>query len=232
VNGADIVRQALESTLLGSGVTPAAAVSVAEEARSLGIAGVCVAPAFVPDVERVLLGSSTRVVTVVNFPYGDLNAGAAERVAAEAILRGAQEVDLVAPLHLIDTGRYGELEIYIRCVLGLHRGHVPFKVILETARWSDEQVAHAARASVNAGAAWLKTSTGMLGPDMGATEHAVRLLRQEAPAGVGVKASGGVRSRAQAEAMIQAGADRIGTSAAADILNLAGRRAWPGAAAY
>jgi deoxyribose-phosphate aldolase len=173
------------------------------------MAAVCLRLAFAGEARRLLAGSGVRVAAVVDFPAG---AGAtAERVreAREAVAAGADELDLVAPLPALLAGRFEAVLDDLRAVV--RATPAPVKVILETSKLDrDAKVAAAALARC-AGAAFVKTSTGFGGG--GATVEDVALLRAVVGEGVGVKASGGVRTAADALAMIRAGADRIGSSA-------------------
>jgi deoxyribose-phosphate aldolase len=211
------LRIALESTLLGLGVTDDGIRAMAAYALREEIAGVCVPPVFVPTASAALAGSTVRVVTVVGFPYGDLGPDAAAGVASEALRQGAREIDLVAPLHAVESGDAQLVQEMVRRVRDVLPEDARLKVILECSAFDDRRIRRAGEAAIRGGAHWLKTSTGMH-PAGGATAHHVRLLREIAPPGVGVKASGGVRSRADAIRMLEAGADRIGTSSAAAIL--------------
>lgn len=191
----------------------------------LGAAGVCVPMLFVPAVLEALEGAGDArpdIVTVLNFPVGDDSAEVVRRDAAEAVRSGADHLDLVVPGRLVVRGDWVGLAAFVREVReaaedAVGGDAVRLKVILETAALTEEQIRRTAEAAVSGGAHWLKTSTGFH-PRGGATVEVVRLLRSLAPAGVGVKASGGIRTRNAAIAMLDAGADRIGTSAESSIL--------------
>jgi deoxyribose-phosphate aldolase len=210
----------LDHTLLAPGATEADLTRLCEEARAHGFGAVCVRAGFVAAARRLLAGTATRIAAVVDFPAGAAASAVREAEAREAVARGADELDLVAPLPLVRAGRWSAVLDDLRLVV--RAAPVPVKVILETGLLGlDEKVAAAAVARA-AGAAFVKTSTGF-GPG-GATVEDVALLRAVVGDGVGVKASGGIRSADDALAMIRAGASRIGASASVAIVGGAFRR--------
>jgi len=184
------------------------------EARFYGFAAVCVLPRWLPLAVQALAGSRVAPGTVVGFPLG---ANAPSIKAAEAtwaVDHGARELDMVMALGALREGEDRAVEEDIAGVVRAAGPHALVKVILETALLTPAEIERAVRLSVAGGAAFVKTSTGFFG---GATVDAVRLMRQVAPPTVGVKASGGIRTLTEALAMIQAGANRIGTSSAVAI---------------
>jgi deoxyribose-phosphate aldolase len=185
-----------------------------EEALRFGFAAVCVQPCWVARAARAL-GGKVGVASVVAFPHGASVTAIKVAEAARARDDGATELDLVASLSAIRAAEDARVRDEIAAVVEAARG-AAVKVILEAAYWSPERLAEAARAAVAGGAAFVKTSTGFNAG--GATEDAVRTLRAAVGANVGVKASGGIRSRAQALAMLAAGANRIGASASVEIV--------------
>jgi deoxyribose-phosphate aldolase len=214
------LRAALEATRLSYGLTDHDVRALVGTATMLGVRAVCVPPAFVTLASSVG-AASLEIATVANFPTGDRPRRALEREVIDVSREGADHIDLVLPGALIADRRWTELAAHVRVVrewAGAGRGgDVAIKAILETAAWDEGRVRGAAGAAVDGGAAWLKTSTGFH-PAGGATLAAVNLLREVAPPEVGVKASGGIRTRRQAISMLDAGADRIGTSSEAAIL--------------
>jgi deoxyribose-phosphate aldolase len=204
----------LDHTLLAPGATREDVARLCTEAREHGMGAVCVHAEALGDVRRLLAGSPVKAVAVVDFPRGEAATGARVAEALEAVRAGADELDLVAPLPALLAGRleatFEDLRAVIRAV------PVPVKVILETARLGREQKVVAAALARCAGAAFVKTSTGFGGG--GATVEDVALLRAVAGDGVGVKASGGVRTAAAARELVRAGASRIGASASVAIL--------------
>lgn len=187
-----------------------------EIVRTWEIAFYCVQPCWVRIAAQALAGTDARVVSVVSFPHGCDRAEVKARAAAIAVDEGASEIDMVMAFGALRSGRESvvaaEIEAVVRAVPG-----IPVKVILETGVLSDIEKTLACRIACDAGARFVKTSTGFH-PSGGATVADVQLLRATVGTAVGVKAAGGIRSLADALAMIGAGANRIGTSASAAIL--------------
>lgn len=182
------------------------------------IASVVVKPFYVPDCARLLKDSGVRTSTVIGFPHGGQSAEVKVTTSLNALRDGASELDMVINIGALIEKDYATIEKEIASVVGVgHANGALVKVILETAYLDDAQKAIAAQIAVAAGADFVKTSTGF-GPE-GATVEDVRLLRQVVGRSVGVKASGGIRTLDDALAMIEAGADRLGTSATAPILD-------------
>ncbi|MDE3101022.1 MAG: deoxyribose-phosphate aldolase [Chloroflexota bacterium] len=186
-------------------------------ARRERIASVCVKPFYVPDCVRLLKDSGVRTSTVVGFPHGGQAPEVKVGTSLQALKDGAAELDMVINIGALIERDYATVEREIASVVGVgHASEATVKVILECAYLDDAQKAIAAQIAVAAGADFVKTSTGF-GPE-GATVEDVRLLRSIVGAGVGVKAAGGIRTLDEALAMIAAGADRLGTSSTATIL--------------
>jgi deoxyribose-phosphate aldolase len=179
------------------------------EALRFGFATVCVQPVWVARAAHTLAGSRVGVASVVAFPHGANLTSIKVAEAARARDDGATELDVVANLASIRAGDDAALRDEVAAVVKAARG-AAVKVILETTFWSPERIANAARAAVAGGAAFVKTSTGFNAG--GATEDAVRVLRAAVGPHVGVKASGGIRTRAQALGLVAAGASRLGAS--------------------
>jgi deoxyribose-phosphate aldolase len=162
------------------------------------------------------IGTTAAFGSVVGFPHGTDRPEAKARAASLAAADGATEIDMVQNFGALKSSRAtmvaADIEAVVRAVPG-----IPVKVILETAALTDEEKREACRLALSAGAAFVKTSTGFH-PAGGATVAYVRLLRAAVGPGIGVKASGGIRSLADALAMHDAGANRIGTSGSAAIL--------------
>ena len=180
------------------------------EALSHGFAGVCVNPLFVPRCRDALHASAVRVVTVIGFPLGAGLTRIKVLEAELAVADGAAELDMVMRLGAALSGDWPAVQADVHAVVEAAQGRA-VKLILETAVLDDAQKARACEIALGAGAAFVKTSTGY-GPG-GASEHDVRLLRAAVGDRLGVKASGGIRTAAQARALLAAGADRLGTSA-------------------
>lgn len=187
-------------------------------ARRERIASVVVKPFYVPDCARLLKDSGVRTSTVIGFPHGGQSAEVKVTTSLNAMRDGASELDMVINIGALIEKDYATIEKEIASVVGVgHANEALVKVILETAYLDDAQKAIAAQIAVAAGADFVKTSTGF-GPE-GATIEDVRLLREVVGRSVGVKASGGIRTLDDALAMIEAGADRLGTSSTSAILD-------------
>jgi len=211
----------IDHTLLKPEATEADIRKICGEAREYGFASVCVNPYWVPVVAKELAGSAVKVCTVVGFPLG---ASVAEIKAAEttkALADGAQEIDMVINIGELRGGNLRAVSDEIGSVIQVsHSKSALVKVILETALLTDEQKIEACRLSKDAGAEFVKTSTGF-GPH-GATIEDVALMRKAVGAGMGVKASGGIRTLEDLRKMVAAGATRIGTSAGVKIVEAVG----------
>lgn len=209
------LARALEHTLLKPLATDAEIETLCAEALELGVHGVCVQPVHVARCAARLGASGSRVVSVVGFPLGANHRLTKAFECGQAIDDGAAEIDVVADLGALAQLDQARLHAELAAVVGAAAGR-PVKVILETAAFGPQEWAFGCGVAVQAGAAFVKTSTGF-GPG-GASPEAVRALRALVPPSVGVKASGGIRTREQALAMLAAGADRIGASSTATIL--------------
>jgi len=209
----------IDHTLLKPGATREELVQLCEEARRYGFASVCVSSENVALCARLLEGSHVKPISVVGFPSGT-GATAAKVVETQAaIAAGAAEIDMVLHRGRLKDKDYASVERDIREVVEAARPR-PVKVILETCALSRDEKVIACALAKAAGAAFVKTSTGF-GPG-GATVEDVALMRQIVGDDVGVKASGGVRTAADARRMIAAGANRLGTSASVAIVSEAG----------
>jgi deoxyribose-phosphate aldolase len=204
----DLARH-IEQTLLRPEATPARVEAHCREAAAHGLFGVCILPRHVPLARRSVEGAGVRVVTVVAFPLGGSAPGAKAAEARIAVLDGADELDMVMSIGDALAGDFGAVEADVRAVREAAPGCV-LKVILETGLLDEAALEGAARASVRAGADFVKTSTGF-GP-RGATVTDVERLVRAVEGRAQVKASGGIRTRAEALALLGAGATRIGTS--------------------
>lgn len=183
------------------------------EAADLGACSVCVSPSMLP----LTVPPGLRVATVCGFPSGAHATGIKAAEAADAVAKGAQEVDMVINLSLAKEGRWRQVEADIRAVAQAC-GDALLKVIIESAALDDDQIVAACWAAEAAGAGFVKTSTGFH-PAGGADVHAVSLMRTTVGDRLGVKASGGIRTAREAVAMIGAGATRLGLSASAAVLD-------------
>jgi deoxyribose-phosphate aldolase len=203
----------IEHTLLKADATPHAVETLCQEVLAHGLLGACVNPVHVPLAKSILADSlragTTELVTVIGFPLG---AGSERSDCSEvqwAIEQGATEVDWVVPVGLARAGQLAEVTRRASCVRRAAKG-VVLKVILETGFFSSDELHALALAVLESGPDFLKTSTGF-GP-RGASVEDVTLLTKVGQGRARVKASGGIRDRAQAEALVRAGAERLGTS--------------------
>jgi len=190
------------------------------EAREYGFASVCVNSFWTPFVASELRGAPVKVCTVAGFPLGAASTAAKVAETRAAIADGAQEIDMVINVGALRGGETGIVEADIRAVADVaHDGGAILKVIIETALLNDEEKILGCRSAVAAGADFVKTSTGF--SRSGATTDDVALMRRTVGPSIGVKASGGIRTLADLQAMVAAGANRIGASASVRILEAA-----------
>lgn len=176
---------------------------------------VCVRPSDVRHAAQRLHGTGVAVGTVIGFPHGTTSTAAKVAETTQALADGATEFDMVINIGALRSGMDDEVVSDIRAVVAAAQGHIT-KVILETAYLSDDEIVRGSQLTEQGGASFVKTSTGFAGG--GATIAHVALMRSSVGPEVQVKASGGVRSLADALAMLDAGATRLGTSGSATIL--------------
>ncbi|SDQ83906.1 deoxyribose-phosphate aldolase [Microbacterium sp. cf332] len=181
---------------------------------------VCVRPSDIPHAVERLSGTGVAVGTVIGFPHGTTSTATKVAEVRQAAADGASEFDMVVNIAALRSGFDDVVVDDIRAVVDAAEGKI-VKVILETSLLDDEQIARGSRLTEAGGADFVKTSTGFAGG--GATVPHVRLMRENVGPSVQVKASGGVRSFADAVAMLDAGATRLGTSGSATILGEARR---------
>jgi deoxyribose-phosphate aldolase len=186
-----------------------------ETARRYGFAAVCIPPCYVEEAAARLLGSAVAVCTVIGFPLGYHSLSVKIVEAMEAVKHGAKELDLVIHLGAVKMGQADAVRTEVMNIRNIASGAL-LKVILETAYLTREETISACRWVREAGAVWVKTSTGF-GPK-GATTADVRRLKKAIGPGGFVKAAGGIRDLKTVEAMIKAGASRIGTSRGVEIM--------------
>ncbi len=224
------IASLIDHTLLKPEATREAVRKLCEEARRFSFAAVVVNPWYVPLAAKLLQGSSVKVCTVVGFPLGATLPHVKMYETEEAIKLGADEIDMVINVGALKSGQDELVETDIRGVAETsHRGGAACKVILETALLTMEEKIRACVAAKQAGADFVKTSTGF-GPG-GATAEDVALMRAAVGSAMGVKAAGGIRSLEDLQKMVSAGATRIGASASVKILEEARGGAGPKALA-
>jgi deoxyribose-phosphate aldolase len=209
--GSGSIASFIDHTLLKPEAGEADVLKVCAEAAEYHFKSVCVNPVWVKTVKKALRGSGVLTCSVVGFPLGATPTDVKTFEARGAVLDGADEVDMVINIAAARAGDKGALVEDIASVAeAVQASGAILKVIIETALLNDSQKVLACEAAVEAGADFVKTSTGFNGG--GATAEDVALMRRTVGPGLGVKASGGVRSLEDAQAMIAAGATRIGAS--------------------
>lgn len=206
----------IDHTLLNPDVTREDIVQLCEEAREHEFASVCINPSWVTLCDELLQDTDVKVCTVIGFPLGATTTSTKVQEAKEAIANGADEVDMVINIGGLKQGNYEYVKKDIEAVKNAAGDRV-LKVILETGLLSDRQKTRASRLCKEAGADYVKTSTGF-GPG-GANMHDIALMRRAVGSDLGVKASGGVHNFEEAVDMISAGANRIGASAGVSIVS-------------
>jgi deoxyribose-phosphate aldolase len=205
----------IDHTLLKPEATPDAIRTLCEEARVNGFKSVCVNSGYVALAASLLDDTPVLVCSVVGFPLGAMATAAKAVEARGAIDDGAREIDMVVPVGLVKAGEWESVAADIAAVHAAC-GDVPLKVIFETCLLDDREKRELCRICCDIGVAFVKTSTGF--GSGGATLADVRLMRESVGEAIGVKASGGVRDRETALAMIEAGATRLGTSSGVAIV--------------
>ena len=207
----------IDHTILKADATRADVVKICREARQYNFASVCINPFWVPLVRAELAGTPVKVCTVVGFPLGATSTESKAAEAAIAVRDGAQEVDMVINVGALKSGDQDAVKADIAAVAkSAHAGGAILKVILETSLLNDTEKAIACVLAKAAGAEFVKTSTGF--STAGATAHDIALMRQSVGPEMGIKASGGIRSLQDLQAMTAAGATRIGASASVKIV--------------
>ncbi len=208
----------IDHTLLKPETTPMMVEQLCSEAITHEFCSVCILPTFVSQAATLLKDSNVKVCTVIGFPLGATETRVKAMETGVAIEQGANELDMVINIGLIKSSQWTKVEADIAAVVEAANG-LTVKVILETCLLSDEEKIEACKICVNAGADFVKTSTGF--STSGATIEDVKLMRKTVGAKTGVKASGGVRDYQTACDMVEAGATRLGTSSGLKIVGAA-----------
>lgn len=208
----------IEHTNLSATLTIQDIDTLVQEAQQFKFHGVCVPPFWVKRAQREIGQNKIALVTVAGFPLGYNMTETKLDEIKRAIDNGADEIDVVWNLTSFRTGLpWTKIEL-ARCSKLCHDFQKIIKIIIETAYLSDEEIVQACKLCADAGADYVKTSTGFA-PSGARVEH-IRLMRSVLPAEVGIKASGGIKTREQALEMIAAGADRLGTSSGVKLINV------------
>jgi deoxyribose-phosphate aldolase len=207
----------IDHTLLMPDATPSAISTLCEEAIKYSFAAVCVNPCNVPQSHEILKNSKIKVCTVIGFPLGANTTETKMFEAEQAIKNGASEVDMVINIGMLKSGNYEYVfnEISQLAYIAKKR-HALCKIIFETCLLTDVEKVKACLLCKEAGVDFVKTSTGF--SSSGSTANDIALMKYVVGDSVGVKASGGIRSKKDAEAMITSGAGRIGTSSGVKIV--------------
>lgn len=210
------IERYIEQTVLKAQTIDADIENLVKEAKQYGFVGICVPPFWVKKAKREIGDANIQLVTVVGFPLG-YNLTEAKIFETDQLIKlGADEIDVVWSLTAFKAGiNWPKIELS-RIAEVCHQQERILKVIIETAYLSDNEIVEACGICADAGADFVKTSTGFA-PE-GAKEKHIRLMRANLPSSVGIKASGGIKTYEQAVGLIQAGADRIGTSSGVQIV--------------
>ncbi|WP_105980306.1 deoxyribose-phosphate aldolase [Bacillus paralicheniformis] len=210
------IARMIDHTLLKPDAVTSEIEALCKEACVYDFASVCVNPCWVKLCAELLKDSEVKVCTVIGFPLGAASPETKAFETKQAIADGAGEVDMVINIGALKDRDTGTVEYDIRAVTDAAVGKALVKVIIETSLLTDEEKRLACELAVKAGADFVKTSTGFSGG--GATVQDIKLMREAVGPVIGVKASGGVRDKESALAMVEAGATRIGASAGVSIV--------------
>lgn len=205
----------IDHTILKADATEDKIRKLCEEARECDFASVCVNGYWVKTCAKLLEGSDVKVCTVVGFPLGAMSTAAKAFETSDAIANGAGEIDMVINIGELKAGHYDVVLDDVKAVVEAAAGHC-VKVILENCLLSKDEIVKACEICVEAGAAFVKTSTGF--STSGADKDDVRLMKETVNGKCKVKAAGGIRTGEDMQTMIDAGADRIGTSAGVTLI--------------
>ncbi|WP_086312278.1 deoxyribose-phosphate aldolase [Enterococcus sp. 7F3_DIV0205] len=211
------VNKMIDHTLLKPEANEKALLTLIEEAKKYEFASVCVNPYWVALASKELAGTSVEICTVIGFPLGANTTATKVFETEDAIKNGATEVDMVINVGALKSGDEDTVLKDIEAVVKAAQGKALVKVILENCLLTDREIALASKLSVQAGADFVKTSTGF--STGGATIKDVALMRKTVGPDIGVKASGGVRTAEDAKSMIHAGASRVGASSSVAIVD-------------
>ena len=206
----------IDHTLLRTDAQRADVAKLIEEAKAYHFASVCVSPIWVSYVSEALRDTGIKTCTVIGFPQGATPSAVKAFETKQAVADGADEVDMVIAVGRLKDSDDAYVKADIEAVVRAAGGKALTKVIIETCLLTDEEKRRACLLAKEAGADFVKTSTGFAAG--GATAADVRLMRESVGEAMGVKAAGGIRSRADAEAMLAAGATRLGTSSGVKIV--------------
>lgn len=211
------LNEYLDSTLLRADATAAQIAALCHEAMEYKFRAVCIPPCYVSLARDILRGSDVRIATVIGFPLGNSATAVKAYEAERAVGDGADEIDMVMNISYFKSGRHIDARDDIREVVSVAaKGGAIVKVIIETCLLDEDEIREACRLVMETGAAFVKTSTGF--STGGAAAEDVRVMKETVGDRLKIKAAGGIRDLAEAGELIDAGADRLGCSAAADVM--------------
>ncbi|MBB6217026.1 deoxyribose-phosphate aldolase [Anaerosolibacter carboniphilus] len=211
------IAKYIDHTILKPETQKKDVVRICDEAKEYGFYSVCVNSSYVPLVKEQLQGSDVKITAVVGFPLGAMDMKAKAYETEIAIENGANEIDMVINIGALKDKEYDYVREDIMRVVDALQKDILLKVIIETSLLTEEEKIKACELSMEAGAHFVKTSTGF--STGGATIEDVKLMRRVVGDRLGVKASGGIRNYETAIAMIEAGASRLGVSASVAVVN-------------
>ena len=211
------INRMIDHTILKADATKADVMKIIEEAKKYRFYSVCINPTWVALAAKELQGEPVAVCTVIGFPLGANTTETKAFEATNSIANGAAEVDMVINIGELKDGNYEKVQKDIEAVVAAAKDKALVKVIIETSLLTNEEKVKACELAKAAGADFVKTSTGF--STGGATVEDVRLMRETVGPEMGVKASGGIHNAKEAEAMIEAGATRLGASSGVAIMN-------------
>ena len=210
------LNRMMDHTILKADATEQDVLQVIEEAKEYHFYSVCINPTWVKLAAEKLAGEPVAVCTVIGFPLGANTSEVKAYETTDAINNGADEVDMVINVGALKSAQYKKVQQDIEAVVAAAKDRALVKVIIETALLTKEEIVKACELAQAAGADFVKTSTGFSAS--GAAAADVKLMRETVGPSMGVKASGGIHSAQEAMAMIEAGANRLGTSASVAII--------------
>lgn len=210
------LNRMMDHTILKADATEQDVLQVIEEAKEYHFYSVCINPTWVKLAAEKLAGEPVAVCTVIGFPLGANTSEVKAYETTDAINNGADEVDMVINVGALKSAQYKKVQQDIEAVVAAAKDRALVKVIIETALLTKEEIVKACELAQAAGADFVKTSTGF--STSGAAAADVKLMRETVGSSMGVKASGGIHSAQEAMAMIEAGANRLGTSASVAII--------------
>ena len=210
-----MINRYIDHTLLKPLATKDQVIKLCEEAKQHQFATVCIPSSYIKTAREILHDSDVKVCTVISFPLGYTSTSAKTAETKAAIEEGAEEIDMVINQSWLKSGEYDEIHQDINSVkIACH--HLTLKVILETAHLTDAEITRAAEIAEEAGADYVKTSTGF--GESGASFHAVEIMKKAISSNVKIKASGGIKDYETAKKYIDLGVSRIGTSSGIQLI--------------